>query len=148
MRNKKHLSAALMAALCAITFGAQSAFAVRTDVAGVIPKNMNNGTISANAADVTLTAVDTVNNNSVTLDAGMSCLVQNSGGSPYTITFTSVADHLGRTGDITYTVAAGGFALFGPVTLKGWMQTDGKVYYTGSNVAVKTLWIRPTNPNI
>lgn len=147
MRNSKHLSAGLLAALCAITFGAQSALAVRTDVAAVSPKNMNQGTIAADSADVTLTAVDTVNNNSVTLEAGMCALIQNSGASAYTVTFTSVADDLGRTGDITYSLGAGEFALIGPVTLKGWRQTDGKLYYTGNNAAVKVLFIRPTNAN-
>lgn len=64
-------------------------------------------------------------------------IVQNSGGSAYTVTISSVA-YLGREGDITaYSLGAGEFGVFGPFDPKGWNQAaDGMVYAVGSNAAI------------
>lgn len=66
-------------------------------------------------------------------------ICRNTGGSPYTVTITSVASAKNnRTGDITsYSIAAGGIAVFGPFEREGWMQSDGYVYVEANNVAVE-----------
>ena len=145
--RKRNFAAGLLAGVLAITFGAQSALAVRTAVSAVTPKSVNSGAITANSADVTMTAIDPVNHNSCILEPGMSVLVLNSHGSnPYTVTLTSAPDELQRTLDHTYSLAAGEYAIFGPITQKGWLQNDGNFYFTGENAAVKVLIIRPRNP--
>lgn len=113
------------------------AFAVRTDVTVINPVSIN-AAIAADSADFVWTAADVGNSNSCTLTGRELLLVNNTGGSPYTVTITSAADELGRTGDITtYSLAAGEFAVFGPFPMRGWRQTGGKLYFAGSNAAVK-----------
>lgn len=67
-------------------------------------------------------------------------LVENTGGSPYTITFSSVDDPYGRTGDITtYSIGAGEFAVFGAFNVVGWRQTDNNIYFEATNLAVEVV---------
>lgn len=118
------------------------ALAVRTDVPVTTPVSIN-GTIAADAADFVWTAADVSNSNSATLTGREMLLVQNTGGSAYTVTVTSVADDLGRTGDITtYSLAAGDFAVFGPFPMRGWRQSGSKLYFAGSNAAVKFVVLK------
>ena len=64
-----------------------------------------------------------------------------------TVTITSVADALGRTGDVpAYSLAAGEIARFGPFKAVGWSHgtgTTGGIWIDGSSadikVAVETL---------
>lgn len=139
----KSLYMRLLSLLFVLLISAAPALAVRTDITAVSPKNPNS-TTAADSADVVLTAADTSNLNAVALTGREMVYVTNSGASPYTCTFTSVADDFGRTGDITtYSLAAGESALFGPFTTKGWQQSsDGKLYFQGSNAAVKFLVIK------
>jgi len=93
---------------------------------------------TAGAADLTMTAADVGNKQLATASGKDLIFVENTGGSPSTVTFTSVADGLGRTGDITtYSLAAGTVAVFGPFGNEGWTQPDGKLYFEASNAAVK-----------
>lgn len=90
----------------------------------------------ANAADIVFTAADTVNYNQAILQEGDVLLVWNKGGSAYTFTVTSV-ELFGRTGDVSaYSVGAGEIAAFGPYRHAGWKQTDGYVYFQGSNASI------------
>lgn len=123
------------------------ALATRTQLTPVSPTVGTGGVVTAGSADLTFTAADTVNNNAVKLTGREIVLVWNTGASPYTVTFTSVADSLGRTGDIAaYSVAASTISCFGVFTLPGWYQADGNLYVSASNVAVKFCVIKvPTN---
>jgi hypothetical protein len=98
--------------------------------------------VVADEADFTLVAVDTTNGNMFTYSGSEILIVQNSGGSPYTVTLTSIADSCNRVGDLVYTLAAGEFACFVLKDLEGWLQADGKFYLTASNIAVKVAVLR------
>jgi hypothetical protein len=102
----------------------------------------------ATSADFVYTAADASNGNSFVSTGRELVLVNNSGGSAYTVTFTSVVDSVNRTGDITtYSVGAGLFSVFGPFAMNGWKQTDGTVHVTASNAAIKFAVIRlPSTP--
>lgn len=96
--------------------------------------------LSAGAATITLTAADTVNQNSVPWGNAHRLLViaQNTGASARTVTITSAADGLGRTGDISaYSIAAGGVAVLGPFERPGWAQADASLYLEANNAEVK-----------
>ena len=90
-------------------------------------------------ARLTMTVADVGNKNSAVFNDKDLLVAYNSGASPYTVTITSFADpKYGRSGDITtYSIPVGEFAVFGPFVAPGWMQTDGKLYFEGSNAAVK-----------
>lgn len=93
--------------------------------------------LSANALDLVMTAADTVNKEQFAPSGDDLVIVQNSGASPYTITFTSVADEFKRTGDVTaFSLAAGDICAF-RFKRPGWMQSDGFIYIEASNAAVK-----------
>lgn len=94
---------------------------------------------TANAADLTMTAADPVNKQQVKLTReGDIIVAHNTGGSPATVTITSTADALGRTGDITtYSLGAGEYAVFGKFQSQGWVQSDGNLYFEASSADVK-----------
>src|SRR5687768_16823031 len=96
------------------------------------------GTYSAGAAAVTMTAADATNFNSFPASANDLIIARNSGAGARTITISSVADEKRRTGDITtYSIAAGGVAVFGPFTTQqGWRQSDGSIYITAEHAEV------------
>ena len=104
--------------------------------------------ITATGADFVFTAADSVNGNSFVSTGRELLLVHNTGGSAYTVTVSSVADGLARTGDITaYSVGAGLFSMLGPFLQPGWQQSDGTVHVTASNAAVTLAVIRlPSAP--
>ena len=93
---------------------------------------------AADSLDIAFTAADVANKEQFTPSADCLALVWNSGASPYTVTFTSVADPTTkRTGDVTtYSLAAGDHAAF-RFKKTGWMQSDGNIYIEASNAAVK-----------
>jgi hypothetical protein len=96
------------------------------------------GTYSADSADVTFTAADTVNLNQFRATGNNLVIARNTGGSAYTVTITSTPVN-GRSGDIaTYSIGAGETAVFGPFlgNQNGWTQSDGYVYLQASNAAV------------
>lgn len=135
----------ILAFLFAFLLSMSPALAARTSVSVIDPVSIN-GTISANGADITMTAGDAANGNSCALTGRLFLFVYNSDASAQTITITSVADNLGRTGDISaYSVGAGEFALFGPFPNHGWRQTDGKLYFTVSDAAVKVAPVKVPN---
>ncbi len=93
---------------------------------------------TANAADLTMTAADVANKNQATASGNDLILAHNTGAAPHTITITSIADVMGRTGDISaYSLGAGEYALFGPHKGDGWTQTDGKLYFEADHAEVK-----------
>ncbi len=99
--------------------------------------------IAPTGADFVFTAADAVNGNSFASTGRELLLVQNSGATPYTVTVSSVADGLKRTGDIAaYSVGAGLTSMLGPFSQPGWQQSDGTVHVTASNAAVKLAVVR------
>lgn len=92
---------------------------------------------------LTLTAADTSNNNAFVASGNDLVVAQNTDDAAQTVTVTSVADPYGRSGDISaYSIAAGEVHILGPFKNTGWMQSDGKVYLTASDAAVKFGVIR------
>ena len=115
-----------------------------TVIASQAPVSIN-GTIAAGAAALTFTACDNVNGNSTVLTGREMIVVNNTGGTAATITVSSTADALGRTGDITaYSVPAAGFALLGPFPLAGWKQQGSPptLLYTASAATMKVAVIQ------
>ena len=114
------------------------ALAVPTNINATNPGSICAGAPAADSLDVTFTAGDVANGNCTTNDGNLILLVKNSHAvTAYTVTVSSVADELGRTGDIaTYSLAAGDIAFIGPFPAKGWSQTNGKLNYSVSNAAV------------
>jgi hypothetical protein len=98
---------------------------------------------AADALDATMTAADVANGNQFLLDGPVLLIASNSGASPYTITLTSTVDGQNRTGDITtYSMAAGDISIFKIDQVRGWVQSDGYMYLSASNAAVKFGIIR------
>jgi len=103
--------------------------------------------ISPTTADLAFVVAGTYTDGEGWLNTGRELvIVQNTSAGALTVTFTSVA-YLGRSGDITaYSIAASGFAMFGPFDPKGWNQTDGMVYMAGSAATVKfAVILLPSN---
>lgn len=118
-------------------------FAARTLVSTATPAPILAGPPGATTLDIVWTAADTVNNNAFTMSGNDVLLCYNSGASPYTVTVSSVADSLGRTGDIaTYSIAAGTISWIGPIPVNGFAQANGQCYISASNVAVKFAVIK------
>ena len=96
------------------------------------------GTYSAGAADLTMTAADASEKNSFTCTGNDLVIAHNTGAVERTITISSVADPYNRTGDITaYALGAGEYAVFGPFKVRGWQQSDGKIYLEANHAEVK-----------
>jgi len=92
----------------------------------------------AAGAVVTFLAADVTNKEQFTLTGRELLLAKNTGGSPFTVTINSVNDPYNRTKDITAeSVAAGAERMFGPLDVVGWKQTDGRLYFEASNVAIQ-----------
>ena len=67
-------------------------------------------------------------------------LVEETAGAGQTITFSSVNDPYGRTGDITtYALGANEFAVFGAFNVVGWRQTDNNIYFEANSANVKVV---------
>ena len=92
----------------------------------------------ANAADMTMAAADTSNQNQFTASGNDLIVAHNTGASPYTVTINSVDDRYGRAENIAaYSLGAGEYAVFGPFKKHGWGQTDKMIYLEASNADVK-----------
>lgn len=99
--------------------------------------------VTANSLDLAMQALDaSLGNYTALVDSKTFVLAQNTGVGARTITFTSVADAFGRTGDITaYSIGAGELAIFGPFKAAGWSQSGTQLYIDGSHAEVKAAVI-------
>lgn len=91
-------------------------------------------------------AADVGNGNYIPLTGGEVVVARNtnSGSTAHTVTFTSVADSEGRTGDITgESIAAGAVHVFGPFQPNGWKQTDGRLYIDANHAEIKFSVYKP-----
>jgi hypothetical protein len=138
MNRLRILGTFLLAAFMAMLPGL--AYATATLIASQTPKGPYPATApGAGSLALTFTAADVSNGNSFTMTGHEVVIVYNSDASPHTVTFTSVADQRGRSGDITaYSVAATTFAWFNfRAGSEGWQQTDGTMHLTASDTTVK-----------
>lgn len=88
-------------------------------------------------------ASDASNGNSFVASGKEIVVLYNSDSAPHTVTFDSVADGFGRTGDITaYNVPAGTYAMFNVGQLTGWKQADGTFRLQTSDATLKVAIIR------
>lgn len=96
------------------------------------------GTVAANALDLTWTAADTSNGNDFPLTGAEILLVWNTDSAAHTFSITSVADALGRSGDVaTYSVGAGVISAYSfRGGTAGWQQTDGNVHIPAASSAM------------
>ena len=104
---------------------------------------LSKGAPIAGALDLTMTAADTVNGNSFAFTGKEILLIQNTDSSTHHVTVSSVADGLGRTGDIaTYALAANDIAAIDCDSLTGWVQSGGLLFILGDNALVKFAILR------
>ena len=110
----------------------------------VITLKPNNYAVVAGDLAAAMTAMDAVNGNSFQATGQEILFFQNSGGSTYTITISSVPDNLGRSDSslTTYSILTAGFAAIQMKSLAGWIQSGGLVYLACSNAAVKVAVLR------
>lgn len=143
MRFKKFTKQVLTILSIMLAF-ASPVFAARQTLTAQAPGAILAGAPSAGSLTLAFTAADTTNFEEVVLTGNEMLLVWNSGASPYTVTINTTADEKGRVGDITaYSLAAGEHALIGPIPVQGFAQSNGKLYFQASNVAVKYAVIQP-----
>ncbi len=115
----------------------------RTALTVLTPPGPHPGTVSADAADFAWEAGDNVNGNDFSPTGEELLLIRNDNVGAQTVTITTVADKLGRTGDITtYSVGIGEYAVFGPFAVEGWRQTDGKIHVACSAADVMFALMR------
>lgn len=107
------------------------------------PTDLSATDAQTDGVSVTFTAADATNKQQVTLTGREIIIAHNTGAGARTVTITSVADDMGRTGDITAdSIAAGGYHAYGPFPLEGWEQTDGKLYFEASHAEVEFAILR------
>ena len=101
------------------------------------------GTIAADAMDITFTAGDATDFNDFPHTGREIIIARNDNIGAQTITFTSIAAGLRRTGHVTaYSIGAGEHIAFYAGDIQGWKQTDGKFYIDVSHVDVKLAILR------
>lgn len=88
----------------------------------LLPKTTLAGSYPGGSVTPTFTAADVDNGNQFIATGKELLLVRNVGATTRSITLNSASDNYGREADITETVAAGAYKLFGPFQLNGWAQ--------------------------
>ena len=104
-----------------------------------LTKTIAPGSFPTAGVVATFAAADVVNKNSFVMTSKEILLVKNAHATnPQTVTINSVADEMGRSGDITtFSIAAGDTAVFGPFKDKtGWAQSGGVMYLEGSTTDI------------
>jgi hypothetical protein len=105
-----------------------------------LTKTAYSGKYPAAAVTLTETAEDATNHTAIAITDKTVVTIHNTHATTtFTYTVTSIADALhGRTGDITaQNITAGQIKVIGPLGLDGWLQTDGNLYVSASDVSVK-----------
>lgn len=108
-----------------------------------VSKTQSSGGYAYSGVTLNLQAGDAANGNQFAMNGGEYVVLQNSGATPRIVTLYSVADVYGRTKDISETLAAGAFAVYGPFPLGGWRQTDGYFYLNVAHAEVKIAVLAP-----
>jgi hypothetical protein len=133
----------ITAVISLLVLAALPVLAAQTPIT-VAQLKINNYAVQAGDLTVTFTACDASNGNSFVVTGQEILLVQNSGGSAYTFTISSVADPFGRsdTSLTGYSVAASAITAIQLKYLIGWQQTGGVLYTSCSNAAIKFAMVR------
>lgn len=141
---KHTIASLLLVGLLVAVFGIEDAHAVRTALTAQTAKGPYVTTpVAADSLDYTYASSDNSNGNYFVGTGRELVLVRNTAGAPGTVTFTSVADELGRKGDITtYSVGAGEFSMYWFGKLPGWAQTGSQIYIDTSASTVTIAVIR------
>lgn len=134
MKLRRYAAFAAMLLLCSI-----AVWATNTPITTQTPVGPYPGSVSAGSLDITMTAADNVNGNSFVITGHEILLIWNTDSAAHTVTISSVADSLGRTGDVTsYSVGAtthSAFSFLGGVN--GWQQPGGTVNFTANSNLIK-----------
>ncbi len=94
---------------------------------------------AANGTEITLAACDEDNGNYAHLSGGEMLMVKGTG----LITILSVPDGIGRTGDLSKTLAGTEDAVFfGPFPVAGFAQSDGALWFNGVDT-LEVAWLSP-----
>lgn len=137
-RSKKFTITAVLTTLLMIGV----AFAAQTALTPITLKQ-NNYLVQPGDLAVTETACDNVNGNLFPFTGKEILWVHNTDVGTQTFTVTSVADSLGRTGDINaYSMATGTFAAIDLTQIAGWKQTSGNLLLACSAATVKFVVLR------
>jgi hypothetical protein len=99
------------------------------------------GALDYDGTTITFAASDVANGNDVVFTGREVIIVRNDGGSPYTITIASAADHLGRTRDCVASLIATAHAVLGPFPKYGWDQA-GYLNINGNNAGIMIAVVR------
>lgn len=96
----------------------------RTD----LTKTTRPGSYDVDGAVLTMAAGDVANGNAFASSGNDLVICHNTNAGAQSVTIQSVADERGREGDLTKSIAAGAYHVFGPIATNGFRQTDGKIY--------------------
>lgn len=105
----------------------------------LLTKTVAPGSYPTDGVALTLAAADITNKNEFTMEGDDLLVVRNDDAAAQTVTITSVADDMGRTGDITAdSLAADAWCIYGPFRdTKGWAQAGRRLYLEASSVNIK-----------
>lgn len=116
----------------------------RTLLTAMASANLNNVSgIAANSLDMTpnYAAADVSNLNAVRHTGRIALFAKNSDSAPHSVTVSSAKDSKGRTGDLTYSVAATTESFLGLFPYDGWVQADGSLWFGSTASQISFLAI-------
>jgi hypothetical protein len=114
-----------------------------TPVTPQVPKGPGITSPAALALALAFVACDVTNGNSFPMTGKELLVIENTDTAAHTVTLTSVADAVGRAGDITaYSIPAGAFMIFDAQQIVGWQQSDGTFRFTSTSALLFAAVIR------
>lgn len=114
----------------------------QTALTVTVAKRNNYAPVIAADLKLNLATIDATNGNSYPMTGREILVISNPDTVSHTVTISSVADHLGRTADITtYAVPAGEIHTIIMDTLEGWIS-GGLLLMSGSSALVKVGVLR------
>lgn len=116
----------------------------RVNLTAQVPTPVLAGALAADAAKLTWTAADATNFQMTDHTGNELILAWNqSADTDRTVTIETVADDLGRTGDIAaYNVDFASISVLGPFPLEGFRQSNGKLNFKASHADIKFAVIK------
>lgn len=118
-----------------------------TNIPSVVPVDGSHAApLGITDLNLSETAADVSNGNSVTLSTHEIVLLHNTDTVAHTVTIDSVPDALGREADIvSYSIPAGRIAamsFLGALGAAGWKQTDGTLHINADSALVKIIVLK------
>jgi hypothetical protein len=95
---------------------------------GTITAQSAPGSYTTGGAALTWTTGDSTNGHEVTAVGKLLIIVRNDDTGAQAPTILSVTDRFGRTGDLTFSIAANAYRMFGVMETEGFRQSDGNIY--------------------